>query len=78
MENLWLRLLFWLGPYGKADVEAGFQAVNSNSNYKNLCTLLYIQGVADSIPLEQQEALEELREQLTRNREEGWYATGLP
>ena len=73
-----IEFTLFLGPYGKADVDAGFPTVNSNSNYKNLCTLLYIQGVADSIPLEQQEALEELREQLTRNREEGWYATGLP
>lgn len=34
--------------------------------------------VADSLALEQHEVHKEFREQLTRNREEGWYATELP
>ena len=40
--------------------------------------LPYIQELPDSLALEQQGVHREFREQLTRNREECWNATGLP
>ena len=67
-----------LSSVGKTVVDACFPAVNSISIYKNLCTLLYIQGLPVSLALEQQDVHKAFREQLTRNREEDWYATGLP
>ena len=78
VENLWLNLPFWQGSFGNTDVDAGFPAVHSISNYENLCTLLFMQGLADSIALEQQGVHKEFRQQPTRNREKAWYATELP
>ena len=78
VENLWFNLHFWLSSFGKTDVDACYPTVNSISNYKNLYTLFYSQGLPVSLALEQQDVYKAFRELLTRNREEGWYATGLP
>ena len=78
VENLWVNLHFWLSSFGKTDVDACYPAMNSISNYTNLCTLSYSQGLPVSLALEQQDVHKAFREQLTRNREEGWNATGLP
>ena len=71
-KYLYASAPFWLSSFGKTYVDAGFPAVNSISNYGNLYAVLYIQGLPDSLALEQQEVHKEFREQLTRNHEEGW------
>ena len=64
MENLWLDLPVWLGSYAtgiKLDVDVGFLAINSISNYEHLCAL-NVQGLTDTLDRDQQKVHKEFRD----------------
>ena len=64
-----------MSPGAERDVTLGCLAVNSTSDYDNLCALDVL-GLADNVGADA-DVFNEFKEQLTRSKE-GWYETALP
>jgi hypothetical protein len=66
-----------MSPGKDSDPTLGCLAVNTTLDHEQLCALDVL-GLADSPSGDQDVVYQEFREQLTRNRDEGWYETALP